>query len=146
MDIIPGQWIGNSWLCSNQPPDTSDKYFFCCPDGYKSISRKSVQSAGTNWKNIKTTRMLCKADPDLMACGPKPTGDVICCPQERKWRSNKGAESCPMPEVRQGADAAFLARLQLQTGAQGSQGTSLTMLGIPFLIAIAALTYFIFVK
>ena len=141
----PGQWTGSKWVCSDQPADTKNKYHYCCPDGYKSIGRKNVQAAGTHWRNIKTSRMVCP-DNDVMACGPKPTGDVVCCPQTHAWKPNKGPNSCPRLKVGSGADAAFLARLQLQTATREPIENKLGMIGLPFLLAIAVFMYFIFVR
>jgi len=141
----PGQWTGTKWVCPDQPADEAKKFYYCCPDGYKTISKKGVQRAGTHWQNIKTTRMVC-SDNDVMACGPKPAGDVVCCPQLHAWKPNKGPKSCPMVQVGQGTDAAFLARLQLQTASQEPIGSKLGMIGLPFLLAIALLMYFIFVR
>ena len=75
----PGQWTGTRWVCPDQPADEVKRFYYCCPDGYKTISKKGVQAAGTNWQNITTTKMVC-SNNDVMACGPKPTGDVVCCP------------------------------------------------------------------
>jgi hypothetical protein len=143
----PGQWTGTKWVCPGQPADKVKKYFYCCPEGYKSIGRDAVQAAGTGWQNIKTSRMVCSAGSKIMSCGPKPAGDVVCCHQLHQWRPNKGPNSCPMAEMGSGSDAAFLARLQLQTDAQGADqgalGRRLGMIGVPFLIATAIFMYFI---
>jgi hypothetical protein len=143
----PGQWTGTKWVCPGQPADRVKKYYYCCPDGYKSIDKKAVQAAGTHWRNIKTSRMVCREGSDIMSCGPKPAGDVVCCHQLHQWKPNKGPNTCPMVEMGRGSDAAFLARLQLQTGAQeGSEplGRKLGMVGIPFVLVIAVFMYFIF--
>ena len=141
----PGRWSGTRWVCDDQPADTPHKYFYCCPTGYRAISRKKVQARSTHYKNIKTSRMLCPDDPDLLACGPKPSENVVCCPEVHKWVVR--GQECPMPELPQGMDMEFLNHLRLSRQSnQDNIGAKLMIMGIPFTVVLLGFLYLILVK
>tara|TARA_Y100001935_G_C17198214_1_gene453666 strand:+ start:266 stop:727 length:462 start_codon:yes stop_codon:yes gene_type:complete len=153
MGRLPGEWTGKKWHCADMPKDTAHVYHYCCPDGYKYVKRKSIQRTSTKYKNFnQDTNMRCRVDSDIMACGPKPTHykgmeapNLVCCPEFNEWRPH-----CPEVAMQKIADPnnimAHLALRTRQTTESVSLLPQLTMIGIPLILIISILMYFIFVN
>lgn len=138
----PGKWDGRQWVCSDQPPNKKKfKMHYCCPGGYRTVDPRTIQGVGSSMK-ITAAYLNCSAPSSMMSCGPKPEGEVKCCPEIHKWIP-KSQEECPMPEGRSGLDIDFLRRLRLQGKAAPETSRKLLMIGIPMGLAAIALIFLI---
>lgn len=134
MERQPGKWIGNEWICGDQPADTPKKYYYCCPTGYRYKTARGIQKVRTSRK-VRLNTMDCPGeDPMILACGPKPTGNVKCCPRTQQWIS--AIKDCPIPDPRRGLDIEFLQRLNLPFIQQAGPGKQLLIIGIPIALIV----------
>ena len=130
----PGKWTGDGWVCSDQPADEPQKYYYCCPTGYRYKTAKGIQAIRTS-KKVHLNAMDCPGeDPMVLACGPKPSGDVKCCHRTNEWIS--AIKDCPIPDPRSGLDIEFLQRLNLPFTQRAGPGRQLLILGIPIALII----------
>jgi hypothetical protein len=120
------------------PSDTNKNFYYCCPSGWRSIGRKKVQVIGTGWKNIETNRMTCPEDRKVLACGPKPEGEVKCCPQTHEWLPDKGRDTCPVGSMASGVDVGFMQRLGVRGKQQDNLGLKLLLIGLVFSTLVGA--------
>jgi len=143
-DIKP-VWTPQGWKCPGIPADEKSYVYLCCPSGVKRVHRKAFQSYGAG--GYSAYNQLCKGDsPDVIACGPKPPGDVVCCQNIRQWRQNRGPDSCPIGEAASGLDYDFLARIGAIRPQQNNarKNALLGLGGIAFLGIAGTMLYHIF--
>jgi len=130
----PGQWTGKEWICSDQPADEPKKYYYCCPSGYRYKTAGGIQKVRTS-SRVRWNEMDCPGeDPMILACGPKPTGEVQCCYRTRQWLPK--TEDCPIPDPRSGLDIDFLQRLNLPYHQRANVSKQILILGIPIALII----------
>jgi hypothetical protein len=138
MGNLPGQWDGQKWVCADQPADKMGRFYYCCPGGFQSMTPRQIQTVRMT-SRVKLRQMKCNVEPGVQACGPKPEGDVKCCPRTHQWLASSG--ECPMPSARTGYDIPFLQRLRLPGKAEGSLGKKLAIVGIPLVLILIGLIY-----